>query len=314
MNVLITGANGYVGRQLADALALEGHRITALMRRPAKEPFHHHVTSLVAEEYNSPHWMEGSTFKNIDVVIHTAGRVHQRRSAEKNDTEIYKRDNVDLSMHIAKKARNAGVKRFIFISTIGAQILEDQFHQGRGTWKEAWMHNPYRASKLEAERQLITFGKKNGMEIVCIRLPLIYGKGAPGNFATLLGWVKKGFPIPFGGLQNKRPYISIETVIQFVSLCLGKAQAVHKKWSIRDRDEISPAEFTYALARAARIANVHVITCPNSLIKLVAFFFGLSRTANNFTEQIHIDLAPTREKLGWAPAFSVEEGLKKALE
>jgi nucleoside-diphosphate-sugar epimerase len=313
MNILITGAGGYIGRNLAAHLAGEGHAVTALVRKATPDlgaiP---NIKIIAAPDYHNAGWDGAVAFKNQDVVIHAASRVHNVSESGMRISAVYREDNTMLSQRLARVAQSAGVKRFLFLSSIGAYVLENRFHEGRITQKQAWENYPYRMSKLEAERGLLTLGKRGGMATSCVRLPMVYGSGAPGSFSTLIRIIQRGLPLPFESFTGKRAFVSIETVKDFVSYYLQHPAADGKIWAIRDGDEISPRAFATEVARAAHMPAPRFWFCPPWLLNLGARVLGRHQTARSLAEPVTIDLQPVATKLGWRPSLTVAEGLQKA--
>jgi nucleoside-diphosphate-sugar epimerase len=304
--ILITGANGYMGRHLTEYFAEAGHDVIALMRRPPKESFRNTtIISAVIRSYDRQEWEGDDLFDGLDVVIHTAGRAHHGHEKGRA-AELQREANETLAVRIATLARQHGVKRFIFISSIGAALLEKEIGHGQTTLNEAWDKKPYRAAKLEAERRLMRLHQPGIFEVVILRLPMVYGKDAPGNPVTLLKWIGLGLPLPFAGIQNRRAFISIDTIKHFMNHILQQPEAAGGTWAVRDADEISTATFAWALAEAAG-KKAHLFPCPSFLLALIA-----GSRAESLLESLHIDLAPAQQKLGWKPPFTTAEGLRKA--
>lgn len=315
-NILITGANGYVGRNLALHFAVLGHKVTLLLRHiDGAVPHHENIRVHVAPDYNRAEWQAGETFQGINVVVHAAARAHRARENRSAFFEqLYREDNMNFPRRMAEKAAANGVKRFIFISSIGAEVLENKFHEGCMTWAQAWRQNPYKASKLKAERLLRTLGEDTGLEIVCVRLPMVYGPDAPGNFAKFTRWLQRGIPLPIKGIHNPRAFVSIETVRDFLALCLDHPKAAARVWSIRDEGEVSSPEFATLISKAAQTKAPRFFHFPVSVLKYAANFFGFGEQIRSLFEPLHIDISQPLKKLGWRPQLTVVEGIAKAFE
>ncbi|MBI3418955.1 MAG: NAD-dependent epimerase/dehydratase family protein [Proteobacteria bacterium] len=298
MKILITGAGGYIGHALTQHLAAQGHEVTALTRS-------------ALPDYHDPLWNGADIFKEQKLVIHAAARVHQHENP-KNIQALYHQDNVDFPLHIATLAAQAGVKRFLFISSVGAQLLENRFHEGRITAQKAWNLYPYRMSKLEAERKLQVFARQSGLSLTSIRLPMVYGVNAPGSFTSLLHFMRRGWPLPFGGLTQPRAFASIETVKDFFSHYLRRDGP--GVFAIRDKDEISPKDFALLAAQAAKLPPPSLWACPPWLLNLGATFLNHGQTARSLAEPLQVDLGPVQHEWGWQPALTTAEGLRQAFK
>lgn len=311
MNILITGAGGYIGRNLAKHLAGQGHSVTALVTKSsaALEAIPN-INIVAAPNYRAADWDGVATLQNHDVIIHTASRVHHSSESGEAIVQAYRASNSDLTFRLAKMAEKAGVKRFLFLSSIGAKMLEDQLHMGRTNIAAAWKEHPYRMSKLEAERALNNW--EGALKVTCIRLPMVYGAKAPGSFSTLTRIIKLGVPLPFESFTSPRAFIAIDTVKDFVSFYLEAPKADGTCWSIRDGDEVSPLIFASETARAAQLPNPRFFPCPPWLLNIMASAVRKQQTARSLSEPVTIDLGPVQQKLGWQPKLTVAEGLKRA--
>lgn len=313
VNILVTGANGYIGRNLTAHFAQEGHHVLALARHDfSVGPNRPQLKKIIDKEYNQPAWQGADIFNGVDVVVHAAARVH--RSKDNSKPELYKNDNITVTMRLAEMAQQRGVKRFIFISSIGAKLLDDLFHQGRMSWDEAWRTSAYKASKLQAERHLTIFGKATGLEIIIVRLPMVYGKDAPGNFSKLVDWLQRERPLPVFGLHNPRAFVSIETVKDFFLHLLTHPRAAERPWSIRDKDEITSSEFAALTSRHVSGHLPNFLPMPLPLLQRLMRFFGFGDQLRSLTEPLHIDLTDTEKRLDWHPPFSVADGLRRVFQ
>ncbi len=306
MNILITGGTGYIGGHLARALASQGCRVTVLARHAGNFTPVKNVSLVEAPDYHEERWNGASVFAGHDAVIHAAARVHIRRGTKGNDA-IYRRDNVDFALRMAGLAEKAGVRRFVFISTIGAQVLDDLCHQGRITFARAWKEFPYRASKREAEKLLLA--QKKDMAVICVRLPGVYGPGAPGSFSLLLRMIRKRLPMPFGGLTEPRAFVGIDTICDFMGHALARAPMRSGVVPIRDADQISVRDFILETSRAANLPRPWLLNYSPGLLRFAAGCIGYGMTALALTEPARVDLSVAESLLQWRPKQTIRQGL-----
>ncbi|MDD3182533.1 MAG: NAD-dependent epimerase/dehydratase family protein [Alphaproteobacteria bacterium] len=304
-HILITGTNGYLGSHLARYLAQEGHSVVAVMRREdANAQLHHPNIKIVL----SQDIIKSDTlFANIQVVIHAAGRAHRRSKKGECQASLFRNDNVNLTLKIAKSAQKNGVRRMIFLSSIGAAILENDLATMTHPIEYYWNTCPYRTSKLVAEQELNAFAQQSpGFDVVNLRLPMVYGKNAPGNFQSLCTALQKHIPLPFASIKNKRAFVSIQTVCDFVTRCLDQPDAAGA-WSLCDGNEISTPDFIRALAKAGGYPEPVLMPFPVWLMNVLGKMTGLEQTVESLVGSLHIDKTPLQKTFGWSPTKTIEE-------
>jgi nucleoside-diphosphate-sugar epimerase len=306
-NVLITGATGFVGRRLVQTLELDDKlNVTAVARSSIKFKFarNFQISSL------DKHLEWSAALKGQKVVIHTAGRAHINNDKSSNPMVEYRKINVNGTINLAKIAASAGVKRFIFISSIKVNgektILGNKF-------KAEDKPNPtdfYSISKLEAEKGLHKISQKTGMEVVIIRPPLVYGFGVKGNFANLIKLIKKGLPLPFGAIYNQRSLISLDNLINLISKCINNPKASNQLFLAGDGQDISTSQLFQKVAAAAGKKSF-LIPVPVSFLIYSASLLGKKPLAYRLIDSLQIDISKTRNLLNWEPPVSVDEGLRR---
>lgn len=307
-DIIITGASGYIGRHAALYFAEKGLKVLGLSRHPVPALVHQNVSLAVVPGYAAPEWKGDALFTKHAVVIHTAARAHH--PGEKDGMQArYRAENVDLTLRLARLAQREGCRRFIFISSIGAALAEKDLEAGKDR-ASLWRKHPYRISKLEAEEQLAHMRRETGFDVLSLRLPMVYGKNAPGNIQKLLTFIKHGMPLPLASVDNRRAFIAIDNVLDFLSLATSQ-QIIPPLCSIRDGDEISTPEFIRALAAALGL-RAFLLPCPVMALKLLGHFTGRAEQIESLTESLSLDLRPVSEKTGWKPLFGTREGLMKA--
>jgi UDP-glucose 4-epimerase len=309
MVITITGATGFLGNALLRRLSSQ-YEVVALVR---KEP----LKQLAGLEYRicgdlSPTQEWSNQLLGVDVVIHTAARVHvmQERSASERE---YRRTNVEGTLNLARQAANAGAKRFIFLSSIK---VNGEFTNLGKPFQASDVPKPedtYGVSKMEAELGLYEISKDTSMEVVCIRPPLVYGPGVKGNFLSLLRWLERGLPLPLGSVHNLRSLVALDNLVDLIITCLDHPAAANQSFLVSDNEDLSTTELLRrmgnALDRPARLIPV-----PPRLLQWGAKLFGKEEIAQRLLANLQVDISKTKERLGWAPPLSVDEGLRKTAE
>jgi nucleoside-diphosphate-sugar epimerase len=291
-------------------LAREGYLHTVVIRRPVdnfpQSARRVHVPSMDA----NTDW--SSALTNQDIVIHCAARVHIMNENSADPLAAFRAVNVEGTLNLALQAAGAGVKRFIFLSSVGvngAETFDIPFNENN----VAMPHSPYAVSKYEAELGLRLVAEQTGLEVVIIRPPLIYGAGAPGNFQSLIRWLLRGVPLPLGAIKNRRSYIALGNLVDFLVLCLDHPAAANESFLVSDGEDLSTTDLLRrmgsALGKPARLLPV-----PTALLKLGAAVLGKPEIAQRLCGSLQVDIGKARGLLGWTPPLSVHDGLKQAAE
>lgn len=304
MRVLVTGANGFVGRALAPYLAGLGHEVVSTVRRP----------SGILHEYivgNEASWM--SALEGSDSVVHLAARAHVMRDQERNPQQAFRVNNVDTTIELATRALEAGVRRFVFMSTV--KVNGEETAPGCRFQADDPPHPKdfYAISKWEAEQGLLEIAKKTGLEVVIIRPPLVYGPGAKGNLASLIKWVKSDVPLPLGALNNRRSMIALDNLVNFTALCAdidASPNAKGQVFLVSDGEDVSTAELLRRVAKAYRCSG-RLFSVPVVLMRHAAGWIGRASIADRVLGSLVIDDSKAQQMLGWHPPVSMDEQLKK---
>jgi len=222
----------------------------------------------------------------------------------------YRRVNVDGTINLARQAAAAGVRRFIFISSI--KVNGERNYIGKPFTAEdiPAPEDAYGQSKWEAERGLLKIGTQSGMEIVIIRPPLVYGLGVKGNFATLIKIVQKGIPLPMGKIKNKRSLVALENLVDLICICIEHPAAANQIFLASDGEDLSTTELLKGVAKAAEVSS-RLIPLPASVLMFVASLLGKRAVAQRLLGSLQIDISKTRNLLDWTPPLSVEKGLRR---
>lgn len=307
MNLLVTGVNGFVGSRLAQALEPASDiDLTGTIRRPVEIKA---ARTIIVQELDAKtDWSEA--LKSQNVVMHAAARAHIMTEDAVDPMLEYRRTNVDGTLNLARQAAAAGVKRFIFLSSI--KVNGDATKIGR-PFDADDTANPlhdYGISKAEAENGLLKISSDTGMEVVIIRPPLVYGPNVKGNFAKLSALVAKGVPLPLAMVKNQRSFIAIDNLVDLIITCINHPKAANQIFLASDGQDLSTPELLNGIAKAMG-RDIKLFPLPSSLLSLGAAMIGKKDEANRLLGSLQLDISKTRDVLGWAPVINVEEGLQR---
>jgi len=307
-NILITGATGFVGRVLVDCV-LENYRGIRVVLRQDNNIFSPEVDKIIVENLAEKiNW--DKALEKIDVVVHLAARVHVMNDHSSNPLEEFRKVNTEGTLNLARQAAEVGVKRFIFISSIkvSGEFTKD------GTPFTAMdtpaPQDPYGVSKFEAEQGLLAVAQERGMNVVIIRSPLVYGPGVKANFLSMMHWLNKGVPLPFGAINNKRSLVALDNLVDLIVTCIDHPAAANQTFLVSDDEDMSTTELlqrmAVALGKAARLLPV-----SEGILRVGATLLGKKEVAQRLLGSLQVDIGKTKEILGWQPPISVDEALKK---
>ncbi|WP_426441757.1 NAD-dependent epimerase/dehydratase family protein [Bradyrhizobium genosp. P] len=301
--VLVTGANGFVGRHIAPELARNGWMVRRALRSSAEDASDVVIGALGP----TTEWQ--AALAGADAVVHLAARVHHRK--EEHAHELYHNVNVEGTLHLARCAIAAGVRDFIFVSTI---LVHGRSSNGRPPFREDDILTPrglYGTSKAAAEAGLKELIAGSGMRVTVIRPPLIYGFGGKGNFALLEKAVRRGIPLPLATVKNRRAFLSAENLASFVLYRLSHPGEAFDVFLIADSEQVSTGEFIERLARAAR-TSPRLFRMPTPLLSAMLKASGRKEVHESLLGSLELDLSKAAT-IGWRPPLSLDEGLKRAL-
>lgn len=308
MNILLTGATGFLGSRLTTALQSKPNvNLTVAVRRRVEISAMNIVEVLTLDA--NTNWSVALT--NQQVVIHAAARAHVMKDEVADPLAEYRRVNVDGTLNLARQAAAAGVRRFFFISSIGVNG-----NINTRPFTEDDTPNPvelYAQSKWEAEQGLWQIQRETGIELVIIRPPLVYGRNAPGNFGSLMSWVKKGVPLPLGAIHNQRSLVSVDNLVDLIITCIHHPAAVNQVFLAGDGQDLSTTELLRGVAKAMGKTS-RLIPVPVSMMMLAAVLLGKKAIARRIFGSLQVDISKARDMLGWEPPLSVDEGLKKCFD
>ncbi len=299
-HVLITGANGFVGRNLCGTLSESGFSVRAALRSESAGPTLAHIaptleTVITGDLDNATDWR--AALSGVDAVVHCAARVHILEETAEDPLEAFRTVNVAGSQNLARQAADAGVKHFVFLSSIGARVAQEDS-----------IATPYQISKLEAENALREIAMASGMNLTLLRPPLIYGADAPGNFALLVKIIESGLPLPLASVRNRRAFLYVGNLCDAVRRCLEQNAGSQARYEIADGPGVSTPDLIRTLA-AALGRSTRLWHCPLWLLRATAKLFGRSATLERLTSSLETDLAPLERDLNWTPPWDLKAGL-----
>lgn len=301
--VMLTGSTGFVGSALlAELKKLPEFRVVAAVRS-AVLPASDNVVVVGNIDGTTDY---SAALNGVDVVVHAAARAHIMRDEVADPLAEYSKVNVEGTLNLANQAVAAGVKRFIFISSIGVHGL-NSLRPFKETDTEA-PHDAYAVSKYEAEQGLRKLSTETGLEVVIIRPPLVYGGAAPGNFRSLINLASKSVPLPFGSVNNHRSMVYVGNLVSFIIRCIQHPAAANQTFLVSDGEDVSLRMLvTYirlCLGRSPRLLPV-----PVGLFKLAGALTGKRGIVDRLVGDLQVDSSKVRTLLGWVPPYTVEQGI-----
>ncbi|WP_236218428.1 NAD-dependent epimerase/dehydratase family protein [Pseudomonas rhodesiae] len=306
--VMITGATGFVGSRLLGHLLEEGRRSVVAASRSDHVDVDPRCQVFNLGEFGARTMWHGALV-GVDCVVHLAGRAHVL-SRESNALALFRESNTEATLNLARQAAAQGVRRFVFISSIGVNGALTTGHPFSETSVPA-PHADYAISKLEAETGLMQLSKTTEMEIVIIRPPLVYAAHAPGNFHRLLKLVHSGLPLPFGRVKNSRSMIALENLVDLISVCVEHPAAANQVFLASDGVNFSTAQIIDLLARGMG-QRTRLIPLPISILRVSARLLGKPGLYTQLCGSLQIDSSKTVQLLGWVPPVSAEMAMIKA--
>ena len=310
MKLLLTGASGFVGGAVLAASQSRGMSVRSVFRSdaPVAEGDAVTVSSLAADT----DW--SVAVSNIDVVIHCAARVHVMHDAEVDPLMAFRAVNVDGTLNFARQSAFAGVKRFVFVSTVKVNGEGTQPGIPYTAQDAPAPEDAYGVSKAEAEAGLRLLSDETGMEVVIIRPPLVYGPRVKGNFSSLLRWVARGLPLPLGlATTNSRSLVGLDNLVDLILTCVDHPKAANQTLLVSDGEDLSTADLLRRIGKALN-RPVRLIPVPVSILIIASRLLGKSSIAQRLLGSLQVDISETCTLLNWKPPVSVDEGLRRAAQ
>lgn len=309
--ILLTGATGFVGSALTQQLhQQQGHTLIATVR--------HITNNLPPEVWQLPtgellpntDWT--GAFNDVDTIIHLAARVHVMNDTATDPLAEFRRTNTAATLNLAQQAATAGVRRFVYLSSIkvnGECTISKPFTPQSNNIPT----DPYGLSKYEAEQGLMEIAQQTGIEVVIIRPPLVYGTGVKGNFLQLINWLQKGIPLPLGAIHNQRSLVALDNLVDLIITCIDHPAAANQTFLVSDGEDLSTTELLQrmgtALGKPARLVPVskNILTTGLKLI-------GKGDIAQRLCGNLQVDISKTKQLLNWIPPVTIEQALKETAQ
>ena len=311
--ILLTGANGFIGSNFAQYCYKKSKKIVLALRNNNKSKnlnsFHKIIN--VGEINSNTNWI--SALENINCIIHCAAVTNLMNKKDKHD---YCSVNIEGTKHLAEQAAKAGVKRLIFLSSVKVNGESTGKSNGTKVFTYNDIPNPqdnYAISKFEAEQALWKVASKTGLEVVVVRLPLVYGHSAKGNLDRLIKLIYSKIPLPLGGIKNKRSLIGINNLIDVLIRCAEHPDIAGQTFLVSDGEDLSTPELIRLLASTMG-QPVKLFTVPTFVLKFLGFIIGKQSEINRLTGSLVVDNSYAREILNWTPLVSVEKGIRKMIK
>ena len=308
MKILLTGATGFIGTELIQELLDKDFKLSVILRRKVCS-FSDEIKQFSIGNFVK-HLDYSSALAGVDCVIHLAGKAHVIDQAKASVLKEFQSINTDLTLNLARQAATAGVKRFIFLSSIGVNG-----NQNSKPFLESDAINPqepYAISKHEAEQGLFKLAKETGLEVVIIRPPLVYGVNAPGNFGRLISWASKKhlMPLPLGLVSNSRSLVAIDNLVDFIITCVTHKNAANEVFFVSDREDLSTTQLLRKIAKAFN-KKIFLLPVPVQLMIFMAGFLGRKADAIRLFSSLQVNSSKAKELLGWNPKIMMDEQLLK---
>ena len=319
MNTLLTGSTGFIGQALVHHLIQHTDYSLHLAVRNMGSQFmcdkiadQRVITHPVGDISSATNWH--AALMGCNVVIHAAARVHVMDEQADDPLKAFRDVNVEGTLNLARQAVQAGVQRFIYLSSVKVNGESTQLHKPFGPDDVAMPEDPYAISKYEAEQGLLSLAANSPMDVVIIRPPLVYGPGVKGNFLRMMQLMQKGMPLPLGALKkNKRSFVSVGNLVSLIENCMTNPNAVNQVFLVSDDIDLSTTDLLQKIQ--TQLGNrVPLIPIPLWLLNGAATMLGKEAELNRLSSSLQVDISKSRDLLHWQPMEGVDEALYKTVQ
>ncbi len=324
MKILVTGSTGFVGSRVVQIALKKGWASVEVKRLSTqnKDTYLNEHGSLCKETENtdcfkitdiSSNTQWGGAFDRVECIVHCAARVHQMNESEADARSAYNEVNTLGTLHLARQAAKAGVKRFVFLSSI--KVNGEATHTGE-LFKPNLVHkptDPYGLSKYEAEVGLQQIAEDTGLEVVIIRPPLVYGPNVKANFLSMINVVAKGLPLPLGAIDNRRSMVFLDNLVDLILISCVHKNAVGRTFLVSDDNDVSLTYMLNSISKAMKRTHYVLLPIPPSWIKFAAKIIGKPEVAQRLCGNLQLDIQETKNALDWKPPFDFDEGIQRTV-
>ncbi len=306
MTILVTGADGFVGKALCERLRYSAVPVCGVVRR-LRSSLHSNMNVEIGDISAATDWT--LALKGVSQVVHMAARVHVMKEISLNALAEFRRINVDGTANLARQAAMAGVRRFVFLSSIKVNGEKSFNYCPFSANDDPAPEDAYGISKYEAEQALWQVAAETDMEVVVLRLPLVYGPGVKGNFLRLMQAIDKRRPLPLGSIQNQRSLVYLGNLVDAIRLCIAHPKAAGKTFLVSDGDDVSTPELVRRIA-AALGRRPFLLPVPVAWMHWAGRLLGKEAAVDRLLGSLCVDVSPLREELCWTPPYTMQAGLE----
>jgi nucleoside-diphosphate-sugar epimerase/GT2 family glycosyltransferase len=310
--VLVTGANGFIGKAVCADLPSRGYRVRGAVRRNSG------VDQSVGAQYVAMGEIDEHTdwaiaLAGVDCVVHLAARVHLMHETATDPLMEFRRVNVALSLNLARQAAIAGVRRFVFVSSVKVNGESTPFGQPFKVEDMPQPLDPYGISKAEAEQELMQLAQQTGMEVVVLRPVLVYGPGVKANFQVMMRWLRRGAGFLLGALDNRRSLVALDNLVDCIATCLRHPAAANQIFLVSDGEDLTVADL---LRRTSTAFNRRAIfiPVPKFVLRVAGRILGREDIVQRLCDTLQVDISKTRRMLDWEPPVSIDASLRKTVQ
>lgn len=309
MRVMVTGATGFIGQALCAELIRHDYSVRIALRQAEdKLKLAGNVEPVIIGTIDaSTEWH--TVLHGCDAIVHLAARVHDMHDEANDPLTEFRKINTEGTLNLARQAARAGVRRFVFLSSIKVNGETTQFSHPFTADDIPAPLDAYGISKKEAEDGLRTLSIETGIETVIIRPPLVYGPGVRANFLSMMRWSWQNIPLPLGAIHNRRSFVGLDNLVDLIITCINHPAAAHQTFLVSDNEDISTTELLRRMGNALG-KPAQLIPLPTSLLKAGANLIGKQDVARRLCNSLQVDIFKTHELLGWSPPVSMNEGIQ----
>ncbi|OOG44805.1 hypothetical protein B0B52_06120 [Polaromonas sp. A23] len=310
--MLVTGANGFVGQAVCASLPCRGYSVIGAVRGKTPAAAAPSLQYLKMDDIDErTNW--AAALSGIDSVVHLAARVHFMQETAADPLAEFQRVNVALALNLARQAAAAGVRRFVFISSIKVNGETTPIGQPFTAEDTPRPLDAYGVSKLEAEQALQELARQTGMQVVIIRPVLVYGPGVKANFHEMMRWLLKGIPLPLGSLENRRSLVALDNLVDLIARCLSHPAAANQIFLVSDGEDMTMTELLQRTA-AAFDKPARLLPIPMFGLQMAGRLLGRESVIQRLCDTLQVDISKTRHVLDWEPPVSADIALRRAAQ